>query len=100
MIRYAHDDGDHFRYELLSPSGNGPGVHTLVAPYFPDELLTQRTSGEVVIDIQVTDRGDVAGIWLISAQPEVFADLATAAVHDWKFTPTPAKIRVTMRFIP
>ena len=100
MISYAHGDGDHFKYELLSPSGSGPNVRTLVAPYFPDELLNQRVRGKVVVDVQVTETGEVAGIWMISALPEILGDLATAAVHDWKFNGPAGKIRVTVQFIP
>jgi hypothetical protein len=100
MISYAHGDGDHFKYELFSASGGGPNVRTLVAPYFPDELLNQRVRGKVVVDVQVTETGEVAGIWMISALPEILGDLATAAVHDWKFNGSAGKIRVTVQFIP
>jgi hypothetical protein len=100
MIPYSHGEGDHFRYELESPTGKGPQVSKLANPYFPDELRTQRASGKVVLDVEVTDQGDVAGIYTISALPEVFATLATTAVQDWKFTPNAGKIRVVMQFIP
>jgi hypothetical protein len=100
MIPYNHGEGDHFRYELQSPTGTGPQVRKLTNPYFPDELRTQRAAGKVVLDIEVTDQGDVAGIYTISALPEVFATLATTAVQDWKFMPNAGKIRVVMQFIP
>jgi hypothetical protein len=100
MIPYNHGEGDRFRYELQSPTGKGPEVIKLTTPYFPDELRTQRAAGKVVLDVEVTEKGDVAGIYTISALPEVFATLATTAVQDWKFTPNPAKIRVVIQFIP
>ena len=100
MSSYARGDGDHFKYELRSATGAGPRVQTLVAPFFPQELLTQRLGGEVVVDVQVTDNGEVGGIWLISATPEIFGDLAITAVHDWKFESAPGKVRVALRFIP
>jgi hypothetical protein len=100
MISYAHGDGAHFRYELLSPTGKGPNVRLPVAPYFPDELLNQRVGGKVVVDVQITDQGEVAGIWLISALPEVLTDLATTAVHDWKFNSAAERIRIVVQFIP
>jgi hypothetical protein len=100
MITYAHGDGAHFKYELQSPGGQGPNVRSLVAPYFPDELLNQRVRGRVVMDVQVTEAGEIAGIWMISALPEILGDLATSAVHDWKFTAPAGKIRVIVQFIP
>ena len=100
MFSYGHGDGDHFRYELLSPTGKGPDLQKTTTPYFPDELRTQRASGKVILDVEVTELGDVAGIYMISALPEVFGDLAAAAVQDWKFAPGPAKIRVVVQFIP
>jgi TonB family protein len=71
-----------------------------VAPYYPPELLEEKTSGEVVMEIQVTAAGDVAGIWMVSATPEIFANLATAAVREWHFEPVPARIRVILSFTP
>jgi hypothetical protein len=97
---YSHGDGDHFRYELQSTTGEGPIVRTLVVPNFPDELVSQRVGGQVVIDLQVTDKGEVAGMWLVSSLPEIFTDLATTAVHDWKFNSGPQKIRAVVQFIP
>ncbi len=100
FTQYASVDGEHFKYDLMSVSGKGPRTQTVVAPYFPQELLSERQSGRVVVDVQVAENGEVAGLWLISASPEVFSALATAAVRDWKFEPLPAKIRVVVQFIP
>src|SRR5436853_5170264 len=36
---YANGEGDHFKYDLLSPSGTGPKVQNVVAPFLPPELL-------------------------------------------------------------
>jgi TonB family protein len=84
---------------LLSESAQ-PQLRTFVPPYYPDELLAERLAGEVVVDVQVTEQGDVAGLWLVSAAPDIFGGLATAAVRDWKFDPLPAKIRVIVEFLP
>jgi TonB family protein len=75
-------------------------VETFVAPYYPEELLEQKLTGEVVVDVQLTDQGNVAGLWLVSAMPEIFSSLATTAIRQWKFEPVPAKIRVVMEFKP
>jgi hypothetical protein len=50
--------------------------------------------------VQVTEEGKAGGVWLVSAVPEVFGNLATASVREWKFDPTPAKIRIVLKFIP
>ncbi len=100
MIAYGHGDGDHFRYELLSPTGQGPGLRKMTTVYYPDELMNQRVSGRVVLDVEVTEQCDVAGIYMISALPEVFGGLASAAVQEWKFVPGAGKIRIVVQFIP
>src|SRR4030095_1067598 len=87
-------------YDLLSESDNHPRVTRVVTPYFPPELLIQKTSREVVLDLQVTEEGKVGGIWLISATPEIFSNLATASVREWEFEGIPAKIRVVLKFTP
>jgi len=63
-------------------------------------LLNQRVGGKVVVDVQITDQGEVAGMWLISALPEVLTDLATTAVHDCKFNSAAERIRIVVQFIP
>ena len=88
-------------YDLLSDSENRPRVAHVVAPYYPPELIAQKTPGEVVLDVQVTEEGKVGGIWLISAMPDIFGSLATASVREWQFEKSaPAKIRVVLRFTP
>jgi TonB family protein len=85
-------------YDLLSDSENQPRVAHVVAPYYPAELIAQKISGQVVLDVQVTPEGKVGGIWLVSATPDIFSNLATASVREWEFEPIPAKIRVVLRF--
>ena len=96
---YAQGSEDHVRYRLSSDSDQ-PQVTMFVAPYYPAELLEQKQPGEVVLDVQVTNAGTVGGIWLVSAIPDIFGTLATAAIREWKFEPLPAKIRVVLEFLP
>src|SRR5262249_58681576 len=90
----------NIRFDLLSDSDKQPRVTRAVAPYYPPELLDQKLSGEVVIDLQITDEGKVGGIWLVSAMPEVFGSLATASVRDWEFEGVSGKVRVVLGFNP
>jgi tetratricopeptide (TPR) repeat protein len=87
-------------YDLLSDSDKQPRLMRVVAPYYPVELLDQRLSGEVIVEIQVTEEGKVGGIWLVSAMPEIFGSLATASLRDWEFEKIPTKIRVVLGFNP
>jgi hypothetical protein len=52
------------------------------------------------MDVQVTEKGEVAGIWLVSSNPDIFGGLATAAIRQWHFESIPAKIRVVLDFTP
>jgi TonB family protein len=99
-VRYAQGGEQNVEYQLLSDAMHGPRVHRFVLPYYPSELLSEKLSGEVVMDVQVTEEGIVGGMWLVSATPDIFANLATAAVRQWKFEPKPAKIRVIVEFQP
>ena len=97
--RYAHGSDDHVKYAVLSESESQPRLITFVAPYYPAELLEQRLSGEVVLDLQITDEGRTGGVWLVSAMPDIFGSLATAAVRQWRFEAVSAKIRIVLDFI-
>jgi TonB family protein len=97
---YANGREANTAWELLSDSAGGPRLQTFITPYYPPELLAQKSAGKVVMDVQITEKGDIAGIWLVSAEPEVFANLATTAVRDWRFEPIPSKIRVILHFQP
>jgi tetratricopeptide (TPR) repeat protein len=87
-------------YDLLSDSEKQPRVTKVVAPYYPVELLNQKLSGEVVVEVQVTAEGKVGGIWLVSAMPEIFGSLATASLRDWEFERVSTKVRVVLGFNP
>jgi TonB family protein len=93
-------DAGKVGYELLADSDRQPRVSLVLAPYYPAELLAEKASGEVVIDVQVGEDGKVGGIWVVSATPELFESLATSSVREWEFERIPAKIRVIVRFNP
>jgi hypothetical protein len=97
---YAEGRSQNVRYRLLSSNGNEPEIRSVVAPYYPAELLQDSLFGEVVVDLQITEQGKVGGVWLVSAMPDLFANLATASVREWQFEPLPTKVRVIMEFQP
>jgi TonB family protein len=84
----------------MADSATGPRLQSFIAPYYPRELLEQKSAGKVVMEVEVTDKGAVAGVWLVSAEPDVFGTLATSAVREWRFEPIPSKIRVVLDFTP
>jgi TonB family protein len=97
---YMRGSVHNIGYELESDSETRPRVSHVMAPYYPPELLDQKLSGEVVLDVQITEEGKVGSIWLISAKPDVFGGLAAASLRQWEFEPIPAKIRVVLHFQP
>jgi TonB family protein len=98
--QYVDGKAEHVKYRVLSASDRRPEVRTVLAPYYPAELGEQKLSGEVVVDVQVTEEGKAGGVWLVSATPDLFGTLATAAVREWEFEPLPEKIRVVLQFSP
>jgi tetratricopeptide (TPR) repeat protein len=97
---YMRGSARNLSYELLADSSREPRVNGVVAPYYPTDLIADKISGEVVLDVQVAYDGKVGGIWVVSAMPELFGNLAATAVRDWEFERTPAKIRVVLKFTP
>jgi TonB family protein len=97
---YAQGFDHNVRYELLAGTDGRPQLQAFVAPYYPADLLEQKISGEVIVDLQVTEEGKVGGVWLVSSLPDVFGSLATASVRQWQFEPVSAKIRVVLEFKP
>jgi tetratricopeptide (TPR) repeat protein len=97
---YASGVETNTAWELLASSAAGPRLESFIEPFYPPDLIAQKASGKVVMEVQVTERGEVAGVWLITADPEVFGTLATAVVREWRFEPFPSKIRVVLDFKP
>jgi hypothetical protein len=98
--KYVEGTSQNLKYELLSAADNRPQVTTLIPPYYPPDLIDEKLPGEVVVDAQITDEGKVAGVWLVSAMPDIFGGLATASVRQWQFEPVEAKIRIVLQFKP
>jgi TonB family protein len=98
--KYVDGSADHVRYQILSASDRQPELRTVVPPYYPADLAEQKLSGEVVVDVQVTEEGKAGGVWLVSSMPELFGTLATAAIREWEFERLPEKVRVVLQFKP
>jgi len=97
---YMRGSVRNISYELMAQSEARPRVTAVATAYYPPELIAEKVSGEVVLELQVTPDGRVGGMWLISASPEVFGSLATASIRDWQFEPVVAKVRLVVQFKP
>src|SRR5262249_338489 len=80
--KYVDGSADRLRYQVLSASDRQPELRTVVPPYYPADLAEQKLSGEVIVDVQVTEEGKAGGVWLVSSMPELFGTLATAAIRE------------------
>lgn len=100
LTYYASGSDEYLEYELASDSDDGPRIRSLVRPIYPEELRRGGVAGEVTVDVQISDRGEVIGLWLISARPNIFSGLATSAVRQWQFDGRAQKVRVVIRFRP
>lgn len=58
-----------------------------VAPLYPREALANRVQGQVVVQLEVDDAGDVLWAKAVSG-PNLLRHDAERAVSRWKFTPT------------
>jgi TonB family protein len=97
---YIQGSAQHVRYQLSSDSELQPELRTVVPPYYPADLSEQKLSGEVILDVQITEAGKAGGVWLVSAMPDLFGTLATSAVRQWEFEPLPVKVRIVLQFTP
>ena len=98
--RYDSQTHQDITYELWSINPQRPAVRSLVLPYYPEDLKADSVGGEVVLDVQLSPEGDVMGVWLIDATPDIFGGLASAALRDCTFEAVATKIRVIVRFLP
>ncbi len=75
-----------------------------VTPKFPDLAKSANMSGDVELEVTVSERGDVSGVWVIRG-PAVFVSSAMDAVKQWRYVPAQkngknveSKVRLNIRF--
>ena len=71
---------------------------------YPDELLAEGTSGEVVLLIDINAQGDVSDVEVVSASSPAFAAPAVAAARQFHFSPAevdnaPSPVRIEYRYV-
>jgi TonB family protein len=75
-----------------------------VEPQYPEQALTQRVQGAVLLDVHINEQGAVQDIKLVSGSP-LLAEAAIEAVRQWRFKPQTAngrpvamETRITLNF--
>jgi len=64
-----------------------PKVSHSVSPAYPAELFAKNVQGKAVLNVVVTDTGDVGKVDIVSADFPEFGTSAMEAVKQWKFSP-------------
>jgi TonB family protein len=76
-----------------------------VQPIYPGEAKRRGIEGSVVLDVTVSERGNVTSLRLVSGN-ETLAKAAITAVRQWIYDPYPLdhpgefKTRATLAFAP
>jgi TonB family protein len=88
----------------LSPDAAEGSLLRRVEPEYPEQALTQRVQGPVLLDVHISQEGAVQEIKLVSGEP-LLAEAAIAAVRQWRFKPRTVnghavemETRITLKF--
>jgi len=82
-----------------------PAPLSTVNPVYPAELMDAGKEGKAVVQVTITETGDVADVVVVSAEDPAFGEAAVTAVKQWKFKPAtldgapqPATVRFPLIF--
>jgi protein TonB len=88
----------------LSPDAAEGSLVRRVEPKYPEQALTQRVQGPVLLDVHISEEGGVQEVKLVSGSP-LLAEAAIAAVRQWRFKPQSVngravemETRITLKF--
>jgi TonB family protein len=88
----------------LSPDAAEGNLLRRVEPEYPEQALTQRVQGPVLLDVRISQEGAVQEIKVVSGEP-LLAEAAIAAVRQWRFKPqmvnghaVEMETRITLKF--
>jgi protein TonB len=77
--------------------GQGPGLVKRVEPQYPPALQAARIQGEVVLDAVIHKDGSVGEIKVLQAANPMFERAAVDALKEWRYTPSPYDVILTVR---
>ena len=76
--------------------GQGPGLIKRVEPEYPPLMQAAQREGVVTLDAVIFEDGTVGDVKVLSAPHESFAEASVAAVQQWRFTPFPQDVILTV----
>jgi protein TonB len=79
----------------VSP-GQGPGLVKKVEPQYPPMARTARIEGSVVVDAVIRKDGTVSDVTVLSSSNKMFEQACIDAVRQWRFTPGPQDVVLTV----
>jgi TonB family protein len=92
-------------YKRVGGDVKAPVVLSRVEPVYPDEAKVQRIAGIVILQILISDTGDVADVTVLKPLPYGLDKAAVDAVKQWKFAPAtqdgapvPVVFNITINF--
>ena len=77
-------------------AGQGPGLVKKVEPRYPPMARTARIEGSVVVDAVILKDGTVSEVKVLSSTSELFNQACIDAVRQWRFTPGPQDVILTV----
>jgi protein TonB len=80
----------------VSP-GQGPGLIKKVEPRYPPIAQSARMEGDVVVDAVIRQDGTVSDVTVLSSTNKMFEQACIDAVRQWRFTPGPRDVVLTVR---
>ena len=84
----------------VSP-GQGPGLIKKVEPRYPPIAQSARIEGNVVVDAVIRRDGTVSDVTVLRSTNKLFEQACLDAVRQWRFTPGPQDVvlTVTVNFV-
>lgn len=79
----------------VSP-GRGPGLIKKVEPRYPPIAQAARLEGTVVVDAVIRKDGTVSDVTILSSTNKMFEQSCVDAVRQWRFTPSPQDVVLTV----
>jgi protein TonB len=79
----------------VSP-GQGPGLIKKVEPQYPPIARAARIQGTVVVDAVIRRDGSVSDVKVLKSSNQVFEQACLDAVRQWRFTPGPQDVILTV----
>ena len=77
-------------------AGQGPGLVKKVEPRYPPMARTARIEGSVVVDAVILKDGTVSEVKVLSSTNPLFNQACIDAVSQWRFTPGPQDVILTV----